>query len=133
MNFEDQSWRPEKVFGVFEIKDQCDGEHGNCPEPVTAVYPLRTQERGTFVYFLCREHALDQERTRMDVGQDLPSEAERDKSIVQELGRTCHWGPGDATAPCGAAATHVVVAGVRMPYPAIRTVSVCAKHLPKEE
>jgi hypothetical protein len=73
---------------------------------------------------------MDMERDRQELAQDLPP-SEVNKQQVERLMRTCGMRVGDA--PCGAAASHVVVLGVRDPDPRVSTASVCEKHLPPPE
>jgi hypothetical protein len=105
------STKPIPIFGMVAIADKRCSSRGCDGEPV-AVMPWRTREEGTTVVWACAEHA----------------QALREEGVpAYEITATC--GMGDDT-PCGAAATHVAVVGVR--GGGLGVVSVCRRHATDE-
>lgn len=108
---------PEHVFGVVTIKDAC-----FCGEPARAVLPT-LDDSGPKVFWLCERHG-----TEMQEGiAALEAEHGNPKTQAYAIVRTC--GAFEGTRPCGAAASHIAVVGLRFDgEPILSVVSVCAKH-----
>lgn len=105
---------PELWIAVTPIEGRTCGLAG-CDEEVAAVQTMLTSlESGKWAYnsvWACANHE-----------RELPGR--------QELMPTCRAAGADATSPCGAAATHVAIAGVPKEVWAsrLRAVCVCARH-----
>ncbi len=102
----------ERCFGVVTIDGKRCGVDG-CDELPVAVYPIRTSEE-VGVWWFCAEHAA----AVMAEVSDL---------VPVDITMTCGLG---SDVPCGAAATHVAITGVRTDEDErnLACISVCEKH-----
>jgi len=118
--------RPERFYGVVEIKSECGAYDGTCDGAAVGGFPMLTREKSVGMWWLCANHA--------SVAPDAPAAEVFAGARVQEVTRTCAMEDERGT-PCGAVATHVAIVGVRdqLGNPEVDIVSVCSGHADAEE
>src|SRR5215207_10757875 len=119
-------WRPERFYGVVEIKSECGADDGTCDGAAVGGFPMLTRENSVGMWWLCASHA--------SAVPDVPAAEVFAGARVQEVTRTCAMEDERGT-PCGAVATHVAIVGVhdQLGNPEVGIVSVCSGHADTEE